>query len=64
MTVPGGPRFVAKSKPQGRFTVWGVYDTVRASWPVIMKDGYRVPQGITQAEAEAEVEKLNRKEAS
>lgn len=56
--LTGEIRFISK-KYIGK--TWGIYDKARGSWPVQTKDTGIVEQGVTQGEAEAAAEALNKK---
>lgn len=52
-------RFIAKPQFTGRRTIWLVYDTERASWPVLMRPPFgEVKQTIMEADAQAEADRL------
>lgn len=55
--IPGLIRFVAKQDGRG---LWGVYDRVMASWPIVRNDLGIVQQNLsTEAEAQAEADRCN-----
>jgi hypothetical protein len=51
-------RYVAKQFTQGRHKLWGVYDQVSYSWPVINRELGQVKQNMkSEAEAQAEADR-------
>lgn len=59
-------RYVVREQDPGRYPdqqVWGVYDTLKPSWPAIV-DGRRIANYTTdKAKAEADATWLNEREA-
>jgi hypothetical protein len=56
-------RFIVKPLKYGRHTLYGVYDTVKGSYPAITNEFGRVQQDHTTEEsAQAEADRLNRGE--
>lgn len=58
---PGEARYVAKiHSGSGKEAVWGVYDKAMGSWPGTVIGFGRVPEGLKEAEALRQAEKMER----
>jgi hypothetical protein len=58
---PGQSRYIAKvHSGSGKSAVWGVYDVQMASFPRTVVGYGQVPEGLKEAEARIEAEKVER----
>jgi len=58
---PGEARYIAKiHSGTGKSAVWGVYDKAMASFPGTVIGFGKVPEGLKQAEARIQAEKMER----